>query len=76
MAAGLDPAGMIAFYETIMAEESRAPKAVRYLSTHPSAEDRLARLRTLIGTLQGPARTPALTDGEWQALRAICAGRA
>jgi predicted Zn-dependent protease len=63
---------MIAFFETMMAEEGRAGKALSYLATHPSTEDRLARLRQLVPT-GGPAPTPALTGEEWSALRAVCA---
>lgn len=71
-AAGVDPRGMIGFFETMLAEEVRVPKAVRYLTTHPSAEDRLARLRQL-APAGGAPPTPVLTDEQWSALRSVCA---
>lgn len=70
-AAGFDPRGLIAFFEHAMAEEARLPKAVRYVSTHPHPDDRLARLRSLV-TVPATPPVPAMSDEDWAALRAIC----
>lgn len=71
VAAGIDPRGLIAFFEHAMAEEARLPKAVRYVSTHPHPDDRLARLRSLV-TVPATPPPPAMSDEDWAALRAIC----
>jgi len=72
IAAGLDPRGMIAFFEATQKEEGKGSGRPVYLSSHPGAADRIARLTRLA---QGapPPRRPALGEAEWAALRAICA---
>ena len=70
-AARLDPRGMIAFFESMRKEAERAPRAFRYLSTHPSTDERIAGLRALAAGSEG-AFEPALTGAEWNAVRAIC----
>ena len=70
-AAGIDPRGLIAFFEHAMAEEARLPKAVRYVSTHPHPDDRLARLRSLV-TVPATPPAPAMSTEAWATLRAIC----
>lgn len=69
--AGLDPRGMIAFFEAIQKEEGKGAGRPVYLSSHPGAADRIARLTRLA---QGapPPRRPALGEVEWAALRTIC----
>jgi Zn-dependent protease with chaperone function len=76
IAARLDPRGMIAFYETMMTEDRHMARgAARYLSTHPATEDRIARLRQLAAENPSGPTTPALSDADWTALRAICGPR-
>ena len=70
-AAGIDPRGMIAFFETVSADEWRLPKAARYLTTHPASDDRVARLTRMLPS-GGPSPTPALSVEQWHALRAVC----
>src|SRR5438876_988771 len=41
LAAGVDPEGMIAFFETLRAEEGRRPTPVRYLASHPPGGARM-----------------------------------
>ena len=62
---------MIAFFEATQKEGGRAGPPI-YLSSHPGAADRIARL-TLAGAGAPPPRRPALGEAEWAALRAICA---
>jgi predicted Zn-dependent protease len=70
-AAGIDPAAMIAFFESLRRKDLKLPEALRYLSTHPTTEERIARLRALTATTPVPP-TPALTAEGWAALRAVC----
>jgi predicted Zn-dependent protease len=72
IAAGLDPRGMLDFFEATQKEEGKRGGRPVYLSSHPGAADRIARLTRLA---QGapPPRRPALGQAEWASLRAICA---
>ena len=74
IAARVDPAGMIAFHEAMLAEEGRMPAALRYLSTHPATPDRIARLRALAAR-RPVAPEPLMSPGEWDDARRICSGR-
>ena len=58
LAARVDPAGMIAFFDMLQREEGRAGLALAYLSSHPPAADRVARLRSIAAGLEGNARAP------------------
>lgn len=69
--AGIDPAGMITFFESLAKREPEFVKNLGYLSTHPSTADRLARLRA---TMKIPATPPEplLSPEGWARLRTIC----
>ncbi|MBI3026343.1 MAG: M48 family metallopeptidase, partial [Candidatus Tectomicrobia bacterium] len=72
LAARVDPAGMIAFFEGMESQRAAAPAVLKYLSTHPATGDRLARLRQLArgGGQRPPVR---LLEGyEWADIRRIC----
>ena len=71
LAARLDPAGMITFFERIQKEEGPAPRALTYLSTHPLAADRIERLKAMAAAWTG---TPEpLRPGErWVELAKRC----
>ena len=70
VAARVDPAGMLAFFDEL-AKGEHPRRVLRYLSTHPSPSDRIAALRALAGG--GPrVPTPVLTHQQWQDLKAIC----
>jgi predicted Zn-dependent protease len=71
LAARVDPAGMIAFFETIQEDEGRQPRAFTYLSTHPMAAARIARLKAMAAAWQGPAE-PLLRDEKWADLARRC----
>jgi len=74
-AAGIDSAGMIAFYRTMEGKQSRRAHAPSYLSTHPDTGDRIANLVTLAG--QSPLHPVVLLSGEeWNDARSICQRRA
>jgi hypothetical protein len=70
LAARVDPAGMIAFFETIRKEEGTQPEALKYLSSHPMPAERIARLKALTATA-GPAE-PVLPGEDWAALTKRC----
>ncbi len=71
LAAGVDPAGMMRFFETLQKDSGRAPSLPSYLSTHPSTEGRIERLRSL-GAAPGPAAGRLLPDLDWRTVRATC----
>lgn len=52
--AGIDPAGMIAFFEMIQKEGVEMPASLKYLSTHPLTGERIERLKALAAEAQGP----------------------
>jgi Zn-dependent protease with chaperone function len=70
-AAGIDPRGMVTFFETLQRTEGDLAGKLGYLSTHPSTTERIARLRAAMA----PAATgaaPLLSPEGWAQLRAIC----
>jgi predicted Zn-dependent protease len=71
LAAQVDPAGMIAFFETLQKEEGEQAKALTYLSTHPMAAERIARLKSMAAAWKGPA-VPVLPGEDWPALTKRC----
>jgi predicted Zn-dependent protease len=71
LAARLDPAGMITFFERIQREEGAAPRALTYLSTHPLTADRLPRLQAMAATWTGTPE-PLLAGDRWADLAKRC----
>ena len=69
--AGIDTAGMLAFFEALMTERPKTPALPRYLSTHPEAERRLERLRSL-NAQPRPVTTRLLPGADWRDVRSIC----
>jgi len=47
LAAGIDPKGMISFFEEIQKEDQQAVTIPAYFSTHPNLKSRIARLKTI-----------------------------
>ena len=74
LAAGLDPKGMIDFFEGLERKEKDPSGVFRYLSSHPGTGDRVSRLRRLSAGAP-PSRRLALEPTEWAALQAICKAR-
>lgn len=72
VAAGIDPAGMIAFFETMRKKESELPEVLTYLSTHPSTEDRIEKLKSLARESAKPS-TRLLPEHDWRQVKSICA---
>lgn len=71
-AAGIDPDGMISFFETLRRREVAGPKVLSYLSTHPSTEDRIQKLKSLTGRKRFPS-VRLLPGHNWEDVKKICA---
>ncbi|MBI4611386.1 MAG: M48 family metallopeptidase [Candidatus Rokubacteria bacterium] len=70
--AGIDPAGMIGFYELLGKLGGDEPGLLKYLSTHPGTEDRIQKLRALAAPAPREA-VRLLPDYDWRDIRKICA---
>ena len=71
LAARVDPAGLITFFEKMRKEDGDQPKALTYLSSHPMPAERIARLRSL-ATTGRVASEPVLPGEDWPALTKRC----
>lgn len=71
VAAGVDPAGMLGFFETLKKAPGMAATLPPYLSTHPTTEGRIERLRSL-GLPTRPVTTRLLPGLDWHQVRSIC----
>jgi predicted Zn-dependent protease len=69
--AGVDTAGIIALFEKLTTERSKAITLPPYLSTHPNAEQRIERLRSFDSRAQ-PVTTRLLPGVAWREVRSIC----
>lgn len=69
--AGIRPDGMAEFFERFAKENASdqddAPSVLQYLSSHPLSVERAKTIRA-----RGTAEGTALSDDEWQSLKAIC----
>jgi len=71
LAAGIDTAGMITFFETLEAEVGSTSPALTYFSTHPATEDRRAALSELASEASAPS-TPIALDADWSTIAVSC----
>jgi predicted Zn-dependent protease len=71
LAARIDPEGLIAFFETMRQGEGRESGILRYLSTHPSTGDRIARLRAMAAHAPAPPEK-LLPDQDWREISRLC----
>ncbi len=69
--AGVDPAGMIAFFETLEHTQRTGPALPPYLSSHPTPERRIQRLRALAPAPPADT-TPLLPALDWRDVRRLC----
>lgn len=74
VAAHVDPQGLLRFFEEMKKAEGRQPGLFRYLSSHPTPAERLARLRALAAELDGQP-VKLLPDEDWRAIARICQAR-
>lgn len=69
--AGIDPKGMIEFFEMLNKGTSETTSILRYLSTHPSTGDRIKKLKSLAG--QSQAKSVKILKGyDWSNIKKIC----
>jgi len=75
LSAGVDPGGMIRFFETIE-DENTAPGILQYVSTHPDMRQRTLKLRQLADSGDKPfgKYRPLPKREEWDRLRKSCSG--
>jgi predicted Zn-dependent protease len=71
LAARVDPAGMIAFFEVLEKQEGTQTAAFKYLSTHPIASDRIARLKGMASEWRS-APVKLLPGTDWARLVKLC----
>lgn len=71
-AAGIDPDGMISFFETLRRREVEGPKVLSYLSTHPGTGDRIQKLKSLTDRKRLPS-VRLLPSHNWGNVKKICA---
>jgi Zn-dependent protease with chaperone function len=71
IASGIDPRGLLTFFETVQKESKKSLKLPSYLSTHPDLEERIQRLRTLTGNAPVPA-VGLLPGYAWKDLYNLC----
>jgi len=69
--AGIDTAGMVAFFEKLTRREED-PGRGRYLMSHPAPRERLAAMRALSAQWPRPA-TRLMSDDDWKDVRKMCA---
>jgi predicted Zn-dependent protease len=73
MAADIDPAGMIDFFDKLRASEGNLASATRYLNSHPPAVDRAETLKKMVASIPHQTR-PIQLNREWDDVRKICRG--
>jgi len=72
--AGINPEGMIAFFEMLKQKGLEVPDFLKYLTTHPTTGDRIEMLKSLAA--QSPQHfEKLLPDYDWKDIRKICEGR-
>jgi predicted Zn-dependent protease len=71
LAAGVDPQGLISFFQTLGERAEEVPAALTYFSTHPATEERRARLMELSSAAANLPR-PISLPAEWSDIRASC----
>jgi len=70
-AAGIDPRGIISFFEKVKREEEKTAAIPDYFSTHPSPESRIERLKILAGDFRNKTFKP-LASYEWKKIQGSC----
>lgn len=71
LAAGIDPKGMVEFVEIMSKDPEPDAGILRYLTTHPSHEDRIQILTGLAGDRLGSGQ-PLLPHLDWTFVRRVC----
>jgi Zn-dependent protease with chaperone function len=75
IASGIDPRGLLAFFETIQKDDEKSMKLPAYLSTHPDPEVRIQRLKTLAAGA-ATSSPPLLPNYDWKDIHGFCPAKA
>jgi Zn-dependent protease with chaperone function len=69
LAAGIEPQGMIAFFEKLK-EKEKLPEYLKYVSDHPATGDRIEKLKELVSSQASPRLIPEklLPETDWPGL--------
>jgi len=71
IAAGIDPRGLPAFFQTIQKDGEKSLQLPSYLSTHPDIKDRIGLLNNLVAG--APASSPRLLPAyDWKDIYGFC----
>lgn len=70
-ASAIDPRGMISFFVSIQKEGEKSLRIPTYLSTHPDLNDRIQRLKSLMGKPGAPS-IKLLPDYNWNDMYGFC----
>ena len=71
LTAGINPRGMISFFEKIQKEDGKTTAIPAYFSTHPSPESRIERLKILAGDSRNKTFRP-LASYDWKKIQKAC----
>jgi predicted Zn-dependent protease len=71
LATGVDPRGMLDFFETLDQQTGAHAPALTYLSTHPATDERRARLAEMAAESSAPG-TALTTDVAWSEIVTLC----
>ncbi len=69
--AGIDPRGMVEFFEILSREGPQLPAFIDYVNSHPSSQARIDYLKKLAGTLAVDAE-PLMKESDWEDLKQLC----
>ena len=69
--AGIDPTGMITFFEKLQKNEMNMPGVMQYFSSHPATGNRINELKKLARKFPKSAE-PLLPNHDWENFRRIC----
>ncbi len=69
--AGIDPAGMVEFFQMLQKKYPDMPGMLGYLSSHPNTQERITYLKTLVQT-SPDAQSKPFPEIDWKETRNIC----
>jgi len=70
--AGLDPRGMLTFFERLLAEEHRQPALLAWFADHPGTEDRIVHVKRMLAAVpQSELRGLRADSPEFHAMKRV-----
>jgi predicted Zn-dependent protease len=70
--AGIDPGGMVAFFEGMKEREDTIPGIFKYFSSHPGTQGRIRHLKTLLAQARQGTANNLIGDGAWNTIKKSC----